>query len=145
MTAPANQKSNPRPHMGPGRVALWVAIAVALLLVQLWPGRSLVTAISYSEFSRQLSLDTVARVEVVTDAGEIRGDLRRALALHDTSVTAFRVDLPFTDAAPLVTRLEEHGVPIVATKRESTWLTMLVSLVPWILLIGFWWFISRQA
>jgi cell division protease FtsH len=66
------------------------------------------------------------------------------VVIGDREVSRFRTVLPFADPAPLVARLEEGGVPIVAQRGGASWLTILFSVLPWVLIIGVWAILLRQ-
>jgi cell division protease FtsH len=115
-----------------------------LVIWQVRPGGSRYTEISYSALNRELDRDNVSQVEIVPDAAVARGRLRSPSTIDSVSVTRFQTTLPFTDPAPLVARLEAHGVAISGARATSTWMTVLFSILPWALLIGFWFVITRQ-
>jgi cell division protease FtsH len=100
--------------------------------------------LDYSAFSHQLALDNVARVEIAPATGEIRGEFRHAIADSTGTGTAFHTLLPFTDPAPLVAKLEERGIPIAAAKGTSTWGGLLLTFVPWLVLMAIWFVIMRR-
>ena len=144
MTSPLTGKK-----AGPGlprRTALlWIALVVALLLLQLGRRGPARPEIPYSEFLAQLDRSNLARVEVVPTGAEVRGEFRSAVTVEGTPTTLFTVRLPFADPAPLVARLEQRGVPIAAARETSTVVGFLISLAPWLLIIGFWLLMFRQA
>jgi cell division protease FtsH len=123
-------------------VVLLLASALGVQLIQ--SRRARMPEITYSEFRAQLDADNVARVEVAPDARNVRGELRKPATIRDREVTRFRTFLPFGDPAPLVARLEEKDVPIVATHGGVSWVTLLVAVLPWMLIIGGWLFFLRQ-
>jgi cell division protease FtsH len=45
----------------------------------------------------------------------------------------------------LLSQLEEHGVEIEATPESEPWFAILVGALPWVLLLAFFYFISRRA
>jgi len=124
---------------------IWSALALILLLV-IESTRSRVDRgeLTYTALITQVTRDNVAGVEIAPDRREVTGTLRAAITVDDRSVTAFHTYLPFTDPAPLVQQLEAHKVPISATSAGTSWVTFLLSMLPWILLAGFWIVIARQ-
>ncbi len=148
MTQPTspNPSRRPRPGMKWRTLGLWLlVIAVTLVLQQRATTGPRLSEIPYSEFSAQIDRDNVARVQIIPETGEARGELRRAAKVDGAEVSAFHVILPFTDPGPLVARLEARGIPVAAAREGSSWLGLLMSLVPWLLLMAFWFFIMRQA
>jgi len=61
----------------------------------------------------------------------------------EQSTSTFLVTIPFDDPG-LVDTLRAAGVEVVA-KTRSQWWSFLISLVPWLLIIGFWIMIMRQS
>ncbi|MGE0440634.1 MAG: ATP-dependent zinc metalloprotease FtsH [Gemmatimonadales bacterium] len=123
----------------------WLATAFLLVVLGQLLARGQERAdLSYSDLLAQIDAGNVARVEVAPADRLVRGALRRAVTVADRSVTEFQVVLPVEDPAPLIQRLEQHDVPIEGTRGTSSWLTILVSLLPWLLLLGFWVLIARQ-
>jgi cell division protease FtsH len=102
------------------------------------------TEISYSQLSHELEQDNVALAEVDRESAEVSGELRRSTTIDEREVTRFRSQLPFDDPAPFVARLEERNVPISGKTGNGAWTTLLMYALPWILIIGFWLFLSRQ-
>jgi len=101
--------------------------------------------ITYSDLVRELERDNVAAVEIITADQQIVGELKAPAQVGTTEVQQFRTTLPFADPAPVVLRLEAHGVPIRATKASSSLINILVGMLPWLLLVGIWYLLIRQT
>ena len=101
--------------------------------------------ITYSDLIRELERDNVAAVEIITADQQIVGELKAPAHVGTSEVQQFRTTLPFADPAPLVPRLEAHGVPIRAARANSSWINILVGTLPWLLLVGIWYFLIRQT
>jgi cell division protease FtsH len=101
--------------------------------------------ITYSDLIRELERDNVAAVEIITADQQIVGELKAPAHVGTSDVQQFRTTLPFADPAPLVPRLEAHGVPIRAARASSSWINILVGTLPWLLLVGIWYFLIRQT
>ncbi|MDF1556344.1 MAG: ATP-dependent metallopeptidase FtsH/Yme1/Tma family protein, partial [Deferrisomatales bacterium] len=117
-------------------LALWLLILLILLLVfQLFPGNQPVRKeITYTDFLQTVESGGIS--EVTLQGREIYG--------VKTDRSAFRSFSP--DDPELVGILRRNGVSIVAKPdKESPWyLTVLVSWLPMLLLIGVWIFFMRQ-
>jgi cell division protease FtsH len=100
--------------------------------------------VTYSDFGAALDSGNVAQVEVNPEARQLNGTFKRPTTMNGTRITEFRVMLPFNDPNPVVERLEAKKVPIVARGAGSGWTAMLVSLIPWILIIAVWTIVARQ-
>lgn len=119
--------------------------------------------ISYSRFKQLLKDDQVA--EVLLEGETLSGRFKHLIALEpqDASDGAFKrrpreeqtptgpraqeyvrfkTTLPPVDDPSLLPLLEEHGVVIEAKTAEDTpvWAKLVLSLLPWVLIIGVWWF-----
>ena len=82
--------------------------------------------------------------DVVLKNRELTGTLSEPQKVRDTSVTEFSANVP--EDARLVPLLDEKGVEIRAENQESSWLVrVIVMLLPWVLIIGVWMWLSRRA
>ena len=97
------------------------------------------TALSYSDFTEKVTDGEVDKVVIVQN--NIRGTLK-----DGTEFTTIAPDVPSSDHN-LYTRLSEKGVSISAENPPEPpwWQTLLTSLIPIALLIGFWFFIMQQS
>lgn len=97
--------------------------------------------ISYSDFVTQVRAGNVEEVVIVER--EISGKLRAAAkTTSDRPYTEFRLTAP-QDDPKLVSRLLARGVRVEARQR-SQWPAILVSIIPWLLIIGFWFLFMRR-
>ena len=97
------------------------------------------TALGYSDFTEKVTAGDVDKVVIVRN--NIRGTLK-----DGTEFTTIAPDAPSNDR-DLYTRLSEKGVTISAENPPEPpwWQTLLTSLIPIALLIGFWFFIMQQS
>ena len=97
------------------------------------------TALGYSDFTEKVTAGDVDKVVIVQNS--IRGTLK-----DGTEFTTIAPDAPSNDR-DLYTRLSEKGVTISAENPPEPpwWQTLLTSLIPIALLIGFWFFIMQQS
>jgi cell division protease FtsH len=127
------------------RLVPWVLMLVTLAMVlRLFAHGDQRAEITYSDLIRELERDNVAAVEIITADQQVVGELKTPIRLGDHDVAQFRTALPFADPAPLVPRLEAHGVPIRAAKAASPLITILVGMLPWLLIVGIWFLLIRQ-
>ena len=145
----ADDRRPAAPHQTPSptwwRRSLWLLPVLLLVLLaqpSIW--RSEPATITYSQFETELDRDNVSRVQIVPEARLLRGSLRQAAAIAGREISEFRVVLPFTDPAPLVSRLEGRGIPIEGGESTSPWGGFLLSILPWLLIGLFWFFALRQ-
>ena len=97
------------------------------------------TALGYSDFTEKVTAGDVDKVVIVQN--NIRGTLK-----DGTEFTTIAPDAPSNDR-DLYTRLSEKGGTISAENPPEPpwWQTLLTSLIPIALLIGFWFFIMQQS
>lgn len=118
--------------------AIWIVILVMLLgLFQVFSTSTGTVAVierSYSQFVSDVDSGNVSSVVIVEDV--VSGELRNG--------TRFKTTLP--DGADVVSRLEARGVQITAKAPESSpfWSILLSSWLPFIVIIGVWFFFIRQ-
>jgi cell division protease FtsH len=127
------------------RLVPWLLILVTVtMVVRVFSPHDQRTEITYSDLIRELERDNVAGVEIITADQQVVGELKTPIQVGSREVAQFRTALPFADPAPLVPRLEAHGVPIRAAKAGSSLITILVGMLPWLLIVGIWFLLIRQ-
>ena len=116
---------------------IWVVIAFVLVAVfskfSLESGKA--TAMPYSEFIQNVDSDSVSEVQI--DGSEITG--------RTTSGEKFTTYIPYQETK-LVDDLLAHNVKFdaVAPEKRSIFMEILISWVPFLLIIGLWIYIMRQ-
>ncbi len=147
MTSPTRP---PKPTPG-GRspfrgIGVWLLLGgMALALGRVAFGsRDRGVEVSYTDFGVALDAGNVAQVEVNPEARQLSGTFKHPITIAGSQVTQFRVELPFNDPAPVVDRLDAKKVPIVARGSGSGWTAVLVSLLPWLLIVAVWTIVARQ-
>ncbi len=137
----------PRPSWGnlSKNLALWLLVALlALALFQMMSRqRSPTQEFSYTEFSRQLEQGNIARVEIY-DGKRLEGDFKTPVAQDGRSAKSFTVLLPIANSEAFVKRLDESGVPIVAREPKGGITAIIIAALPWIVILGLWFFLLRQ-
>ncbi|TWJ14315.1 ATP-dependent zinc metalloprotease FtsH [Geobacter argillaceus] len=108
--------------------------------------------ISYSRFRSELAGNNLKKVRFKGAAvsGEFLKKVQVAETVQGKEVTrdvgAFSTTMPATADPALIAELSGHKVEIVAVSTEASPLvSFLITLLPWILIIGVWWYISRTA
>jgi cell division protease FtsH len=97
------------------------------------------------EYSTALQWIRTGKVkEAVLKGDSLSGTLSEAQTIGDTSTTTFRTTIPSDDR--LVPLLDEKAVKLRVVNEESPWLVRLaLMLLPWVLIIGLWLWMSRRA
>ncbi len=126
-------------------LALWAL--VALLAVALYNmmnrQRTETQEFSYTAFSEQLAAGNVASVEVY-DGKRLQGDFRQPVTQNGRSAQSFSVLLPVSNSEAILERLEKAGVPISAKEPKGGLTALLIAALPWIVILGLWFFLLRQ-
>lgn len=108
-------------------------------------------AISYTEFKEKVRDNDVASVTIQGD--QVLGALQQdetlpAEAAHLPEGKAenhFITTLPPMDDPELMPLLEQHDVEIIArSEKVSWWMRALIGILPWVLLIGLFWYGTRK-
>jgi cell division protease FtsH len=125
-------------------LALWALFAVLIIaLVQTLSRQRAPVAFSYTEFSQQLAGGNVASVEVV-DGKQLRGTFRTAVTQDGQQAERFVTLLPVANSYDLLERIEAAGVTIDAKESKSGLAAVLIYALPWVVMVGLWWFFIRQ-
>jgi len=137
----------PRPSWGnlSKNLALWLLVALlALALFQMMSRqRNPTQEFSYTEFSRQLDQGNIARIEIY-DGKRLEGDFKQPVAQDGRSAKSFTVLLPIANSEAFLKRLDESGVQIVAREPKGGITAIIIAALPWIVILGLWFFLLRQ-
>jgi cell division protease FtsH len=125
--------------------ALYIVLALlAVALVQMMNGqRRALEEFTYTEFSRQLEAGNVASVTVF-DGKQLEGEFRAPVAVDGRQARHFTVLLPIANSEEALGRLEDAGVAIRAKQPRTGLTSILVTALPWLVIIGIWIFLFRQ-
>jgi cell division protease FtsH len=116
----------------------WLLLVLALGGLLLIPRGSGPTSLDYSAFVDAVESGQVATVTIGAD-GRIEGER----ADGDAFTTVAPVAL---DNAQLLDQLRQNDVDVRATPpSDGGWLTVVANLVPFLLIIGVFWWLSRRA
>jgi cell division protease FtsH len=141
--SPPTQREPPRPSW-----KNWLALGILLAGMYAWQAyaahREAQPSISYSAF---YSLVAEGKVESLTVRGQnASGQLKAPETVEGHNVTSFRTMLPTTAEPDLFPSLRKQGAQIVVQSEEQPPLIqLLLSVLPWVLIIGAWVFLSRSA
>ncbi|MBW3661775.1 MAG: ATP-dependent zinc metalloprotease FtsH [Actinobacteria bacterium] len=119
----------------------WIGPAVAILVGAILlsglfsPGAG--NEVDYSRFLDQVEAGEIATATIDSD-GRIEGETAEGEAYTTVLPTA-------TGDRDLVALLRENDVEVDATAPSAGWLQALIGFAPFLLLIGFFWWMSRRA
>jgi cell division protease FtsH len=126
-------------------LSFWVFILlIPVVLIQLAGPRSeQTTDINYTDYKAQLDANNIKEVTVAAGKN-ITGTFRQPTAIGQKVSKRFSVQLPVANSQPEVDQLRARGVVINSTDAKPNLLSVVVSFLPWLLLIGFYLFLFRQ-
>ncbi len=124
-------------------------IIILLLSVSLFQyysrGKRDVVSINYTEFMQQLTDSNIKKVTLMEK--DIEGEFIRKITKTEGRKTGqyskFKLHIPFEDPS-LLEKLEAENVEIEAEPQRTNWSGILLTSLPWIILIVFWLFMIRQ-
>ncbi|MFQ5746242.1 MAG: ATP-dependent zinc metalloprotease FtsH [Gemmatimonadota bacterium] len=122
--------------------ALMALIPIAIFQV-MDSSRQAAAELSYTEFRGQLEAGNIVRVTIV-EGRKVDGELKSPIQRNGAAVTRFHVLLPMEATQELLDRLDAASVETTARESGANWVSYLISIVPWILIIGLWFFLFRQ-
>src|SRR5579859_4086890 len=137
----------PRPGWGnvSKNLALWLLVALlALALFQMMSRQKSPTQeFSYTAFIQQLEAGNVANVEIF-DGKRVEGDFKTPVAQDGRPAKSFTVLLPIANSEELLKRLDNAGVQIVAREPKGGITAIIIAALPWVVILGLWFFLLRQ-
>ena len=158
MTMVNPEPESPRaPPGGPPRVTPpeqsrppWISIAIStVLLVLFLVYQARIThgvqegTVDYSQFYGWVEAGKVQKVTI--DGREVIGTLKAPEKIDGHDVSEFRATLPSQEDRDLLPLLREKAVDVTATADQSPLSALLLSFLPWIIVLGGWWWLSRRA
>ena len=134
------------------RMGWWLrwAIPIAVLMLVLSPGLfgtrgQGATAIDYSTFFTLVQQAKVKRIEI--DGQSVHGSLKAPTPVDGKKpVTTFVTTLPAQPDQELMPALRAQAVDVFVQPEHSFWLgSLFITIIPWVLILGAWFYISRRA
>jgi cell division protease FtsH len=150
-----NTDGKPNPIKSP-QARLVIAIVLASIAFFLWqliavPQGPKHQAITYTEFLEQLDASNIKSISIkkLRVNGEFvkKTEVKPIGSPKPVSVQYFQTYLPSFQGQDLLTKLNEKNVAVTVEPPEqgSSFWDFVVSMLPWVLLIGFWVFMMRRA
>jgi cell division protease FtsH len=100
--------------------------------------------ISYSDFYRDAAGGKIA--SVTFDGRDLTGHFAKPETVSGRSVTTFETSLPDVEDTGLLTMLRDKGVEVTAHRDEDPLvIRILAPLLPWVIIIGAWVWLSRRT
>ncbi len=143
-------KEEERPKRSKIRILAFVLLAWVLISFgATWAQNLLnpVLSLPYNVYYQQLENNNVSTVTPTGDS--IEGELRKATTFEGVTSSKFRTERPTWAEDSMASLLEKNDVTITAQSpipRTNIFLTLAVSFLPILLLVGlWWWFMRRQS
>ncbi|HEX7049037.1 MAG TPA: ATP-dependent zinc metalloprotease FtsH [Longimicrobiales bacterium] len=126
-------------------LSFWILVVLTsvLLMQVLNPPEPEAVQLNYTAFKEQLEAGNVQSVTFIDETEIDPGVLRTPVTVEGRTAEQFSVRLP-PNPDGLVEELEQHGVVISRAEDRQNWWGLLVTLLPWIVIIGVWVFMLRQ-
>ena len=143
---------NPSPPTPPSNfgkiskaIAFWLLVILVPVFIIQYAGGSKdgASEVSSSELYRQIDAGNVQSVTVV-GGKTVSGDFKSPVMVGGRSVRKFETMLPGTYGDELDKRLRAQNVEVKAQQPSPSIGSLLVNLLPWIVIFGFWIFFLRQ-
>ncbi len=123
--------------------AFWILMVLMFVVaLQLVRGdRKTAADFNYTEFKAQVAAGNVHRVTF--KGRKIEGELRAPVQREGQETVNFTLTIPPGAEDSLVPQLESADVIIEAEEPQAGWGTFLLTALPWLLFIAFWFWIFR--
>ena len=143
---------NPSPPTPPSNfgkvskaVAFWLLVILVPVFIIQYAGGSKdgASEIKYTEYALQLQADNIQQV-TITGGKVIDGTFKSPVMINSHQVHKFSVKLPVSNSDRELEKLNAKGVVVDAQDPSPSIGALLVNLLPWIVIFGFWIFFLRQ-
>ena len=122
--------------------ALVILIPLAIFQV-MDTSRQVARELTYTEFRQQVEAQNITSV-TFSEGRKVEGELKTPLQMDGQPIGQFHTLLPTDASQELLDDLEAAGVEVTAEEAGANWVGYLISILPWILIIGLWFFFFRQ-
>lgn len=128
------------------QLSFWVFVILVPVAIIQFSGKGSEAApeIPYTpQYDNELQKGNIDKVTI--QAGRLlTGEFKTKVPVKGRLVQKFKVLLPTENSSDEVTRLREHGVQIQAEDARPSFTTILISLFPYLLIFGIWFFLFRS-
>ena len=138
---------------GPGRfsrfsktASFWILIIlIPLLIINVFsPRRQDAAELPYTpDFRHQLEAGNIRQAKII-EGKRIEGTLATPIQREDNTVREFWTILPIQDSERILAEIEARVPEIQGAEPRQNWWTLVISILPWLLIFGFWIFMLRQ-
>src|SRR5438067_9948468 len=128
------------------QLSFWVFVILVPVAIIQFSGKGADAApeISYTpQYSEQLQKDNIDKV-TIQGGRLVSGEFKNKVPVKGRLVQKFKVLLPTENSSDEVARLRQHNVQIQAEDARPSFTTILISLFPYLLIVGIWFFLFRS-
>jgi cell division protease FtsH len=125
--------------------SFWVLIIlIPLLIINVFsPRRTDAEELWYTDFDQQLEAGNIPEVTII-EGKRVEGTLRVPIQREGKTIREFWTILPMRDSERALARIQEYVPTIRGAEPRQNWWTLIISILPWLLIFGFWIFMLRQ-
>jgi len=139
------------PKKGPnwGRLSknlsFWIlVILIPVAFLQFKGGGAAATGkIDYSRYRHELEADNVKEI-TISEGKQANGAFRQPITVDGKQTEKFNFTFPTVAGDDELALLREKGVNIAGEEPRASFMGLLIGILPYVLLIGFWIFLFRQ-
>ncbi len=126
-------------------IAFWLLVILVPVFIIQYAGGSKDGAsdVKYTEYSQQLIADNIQAVTII-GGKQVDGTFKSPVMINARSVTKFSVKLPVSNSDKELEKLTSKNVIVDSQEPSPSIAALLVNLLPWIVIFGFWIFFLRQ-
>ncbi len=126
-------------------IAFWLLVILVPVFIIQYAGGSKdgASEVKYTEYGLQLQADNIQQV-TITGGKLIDGTFKAPVMIDSRQVRKFSVKLPVQNSDKELEKLNAKGVIVDAKDPSPSFGALLVNLLPWIVIFGFWIFFLRQ-
>ncbi len=130
-------------------VLSWGAVIIAAVIVMQFMNedKSSNMELDYDEYEKLLNSDKIEEATILKDEANIyifEGKLKEKEFINNVSITKFRVTLIEPVIQDQVKIWKEKSIKFTFVKQSNDWMTLLISFIPWILIIAVWVIFMRR-
>jgi cell division protease FtsH len=144
---PDGKKNEFKWRRGTRTLVFWLILLLAsVTLFQIYSAsKKDAVTITYTEFLEELEKSNVKKVTFVEKdiEGEFANQITKTVGKQTGTYSKFQLHIPFEDPS-LLEKLEAKEVEIEAEAPSTNWSGIILTSLPWIILIVFWLFMIRQ-
>ena len=124
-------------------VLSWGAVVIAAVIVMqfMQEGNNAGMEITYDQYETFINSNKIENARVLKDESNnyiFEGIFKKKEFINNQNIEKFRVTLVEPIIQEQVAVWKEKGIKFTFVKESNEWMTLLITLVPWVLIIGVW-------